>query len=197
MTFEELLRSGKLKRKSKDILVDLIYHHNHYRIPLHLAAFGKPRPLDQRPEITDDPNTFIRVYLEDEYDARFIGNDGFMYQRYMLTQLTTVSPIALPQLTAPFKVHDLIPYLNERYGVAFEEEDLVNDEYTEVPTVLTLRACSDSLVWAGDFQLNLQDNSEGAIALSSVIFDTHLNLFDGDFTDRCNSGMCPVTPTIV
>lgn len=192
MTFEEFLKRGKLKRKSKDIVVDLIYHHNHYRIPLHLATFGKPQALDQRPDVQDDPNTFIRVYLEDEYDGRFIGNDGFMYMRYALAQLTPVEHIQPPQLSAPFKVHDLIPYLNERYGVAFEPEDLVNEEYAEVPSVVTLKASQDSLVWAGEFQVNLQNNPDAVFALSSVIFDNHLNLFDGDFTDRCNTGMCPI-----
>lgn len=197
MTFEELLASGKLKRKNRDILIDLIYHHNRYRVPFHFATFGKPQSLDQRPEITDDPNTFIRIHLEDEYDARFIGNDGFMYQRYTLTQLASVKPIKLPVLTVPFKVHDLIPYLNEKYGVSFEKEDLVNDEYTEIPETLTLRTCDHSLIWAGSIEINLQDNTDAGIALSSVIFDRHLNLFDGNFTDRCNTGMCPIAAPVV
>jgi hypothetical protein len=161
MTFEELFERGTFSFPSIDVLIDLIYYTNEYSVPKHLAVFGKPKELDQRPLVEDDPNTFIGLTLDETYDKRFLGNDGFMYRRFELSRLipNSESPVMVPG--APFKVHDIITSINTALGVLLSEQDLMNDEYSEVPDTLTLRASPDSYVWIGNsLEIALTDLSE-------------------------------------
>ena len=45
------------------ILMDLIYEFQGIKIPEEHIRYGKPMPLDARPEIMDDPNTFIPCHI--------------------------------------------------------------------------------------------------------------------------------------
>lgn len=166
MTFEELLAEGKFNRPAIETVIGLIFFYNNYLVPKDKAVFGKPKALDQRPDINDDPNTFISLVLDQEYDARFISNDGFMYRRFELSRLTPDSDVDLNVYSLPFQVHDLLPFINSKLGVTFTAADILNEEFTEVPATITLRAAPDSLLWiGGSVEMDLVDYTQGDLYL--------------------------------
>lgn len=135
-------------RSSEAIALDLIFLANQYRAPVEKVTFGLARHLDQRPEILDDPNTFVPVKIDQEFDDRFSnGDDGFMYRRLPLSILIQgiIEDIQPPFF--PFYTSDILDQINEVFKTQFTMKDLVEVKYHRNDPEFILTAHPSSLVW--------------------------------------------------
>jgi len=149
MNLTTFIEEGNFQRPSAEIALDLIYIANAYRIPATRIEFGKPEALDQRPDILTDANTFVPVEIDPLFDDRFRGDTGFMYQRLDLSVLTEDPDVVLVAPQFPFKMHELLPALNLKFGTMFAEDDIQNDTVMDEEQDVMLTAAKTSLVWLG------------------------------------------------
>lgn len=115
-----------------DLLIDLVYESTGTRFPQDKIRFGKPSELDQRPELYYDPNTYLPVNINIEFDRRFSTPvSGIMYRRLSLHEyLSKVDFESIKPEFFPFRISDLLDQINEQIPYALNMEDLVEYEYT-------------------------------------------------------------------
>ena len=138
-----------------ELLRDLLFESTGIRIPLDKIRYGKPQKIDQRPEDKYDPNTFLPVLVDIEYDVRYrsIG-DGFMYRRHSLNKYLSgidFSDVAPPFF--PFRTSDVLEQINAKLEYPLDMDDLVEMEYDDVlqfANGLLLRPRLDSYIWVDD-----------------------------------------------
>lgn len=155
-------------KSREQILMDLIYETNTIRIPLDKIKFGSPSEVDKRKDLDNDPNTFIPVKIDQQYDARFsFPTSGIMYRRRSVSKhvqgfdLNTVMPLFLP-----FKMSDILDQINVIVPYEFHTLDIVNREYKtleEVEAGITLEARKNAYLWFG-----------------KVVFDVNTGGINGD-----------------
>lgn len=133
-------------RPTAEILMDLIYQFNKYRVPLEHIAFGLPSPLDIYPGIENDENTFVPVTVNESYDDRFDGSNGFMYRRISLTELTEDMSVTFDLPEFPFRMSTILPQLNQKFHAQLTVGD-IDDVLVTGMRDLVLRANQYSLVW--------------------------------------------------
>lgn len=139
-------------KSREQLLMDLIYETNGARIPLDKIRFGKPREVDPRIDLDDDPNTFIPAVINPEYDNRFPPSEGgFMYRRRSLALYVEDKDFsAITPLYLPFKISDLLEEINSVLPYGFQIEELVDHEYTTVEQVekgIVIEARKDAYIW--------------------------------------------------
>ena len=80
-----MINQEKFNKTTEEILLDLIYQSNQYRVPLSKIKFGMPEALDAVPGVLTDENTFIPADVDEAWDARLHSTKnnvkGFMYRR--------------------------------------------------------------------------------------------------------------------
>jgi len=146
--FRLLIESQNFDRPSVEIALDLIYASTGYRGQKYYIEFGLPEFCDPRPDIDYDANTFVPAEVNTQYDARFIGRNGFLYHRLSLDKITISQPLRLWPTSYPFKPVDVLAQINQQLVTQMQESDLLDVEYTE-PGDFKLFAGPHSLVWTG------------------------------------------------
>lgn len=140
-------------KTEEEVLMDLVYEGTGQRIPLDKIMFGKPREVDKRKDLDDDPNTFIPCRVNVQYDSRYAGpGSGFMYRRRELdkhakdSDFSQVAPASLP-----FKITDILDQINLAMPYPIEARDIIDYEYKTLEEIeekgVTLRAHPESLLW--------------------------------------------------
>lgn len=139
--------------KSREaLLMDLIYESNGIRVPLDKIKFGIPREVDQRKDLDNDPNTFIPVKVNNQYDNRFaLGTSGIMYRRRSIAKhIAGIDLAVITPLFLPFKVSDLLEQINTLVPYEFQVEEIENYEYrtlAEVEAGVKLVAKKQAYLW--------------------------------------------------
>jgi hypothetical protein len=162
-------------KTEEEVLMDLIYEGTGQRIPLDKVRFGKPREVDKRKDLEDDPNTFIPCRVDPQYDGRYnAAGSGFMYRRRDITNhvsdsdFSQVAPAALP-----FKITDILDQINERMPYPIEARDIIDYEYKTLKEVeekgVTLRAHPESLLWIKGTTFNVNTTYINGAPLVSVL----------------------------
>lgn len=163
----------------EELLMDLIYETNGQRIPLDKIKFGIPREVDQRPDLDNDPNTFIPVTIDSSYDDRFgVGVGGLMYRRHDLSlymkdvDLTVITPLSLP-----FTIQDILEQVNDQLPYPIDPLEVINYEYKTIEQAefgVTLKARDGAYIWfhGVHFQVNT-----GLLDGSPLISNTNLDGF--------------------
>lgn len=141
-------------RPSKEILMDLIYQSNKYRVPVQHITFGLPGPLDIYPDILTDENTFVPVVVNAVFDDRFDGRNGFMYRRLSLAEeLVEDESVTFDLPEFPFRMVEILPLINQKFHTQLEAGDIENT-LVESPAQLVVRASEYSLVWVDSVRFN-------------------------------------------
>lgn len=151
---------GKTKEM---VLMDLLYESTGQRIPLDKVRFGKPRELDQRPEVTNDPNTFIPARIDPSYDSRYNSpKSGFMYRRrHILSYCETCVFTPLEPFQFPFMLSELLEQINAQIPYPLDMSDFVDKLYEDSESVaggIRLQAHAESLLWCGSAMLQIDES---------------------------------------
>lgn len=144
--------------KSKlDLLTDLIYESYGRRIPLDKVKYGHPQELDVRPDILDDPNTFIPATIDINYCGNRSPDAGFMYRRRTLKEYFDDNPVNVAITTFPISIRQLlVDQINPQLPFPIDPLDIKDDQVTD-PTLGTIRIrpVSDSFIWCTNFDLTV------------------------------------------
>lgn len=140
-------------RPTKEILIDLIYQFNKYRVPVQHITFGLPEPLDLYPGIVTDENTFVPVTVNEIYDNRFDGRNGFLYRRISMTELVEDMSVKFDLPEFPFRMAEILPHLNLKFHTQLTVDDIENT-LVESPAQLVLAANKYSLVFVDEVQFH-------------------------------------------
>jgi len=155
MKIMSYINQADFDRPSIQIALDLIYISNKERLVEEKVKLGFPKVLDVRPEITDDPNTFIPVTVDELFDMRYAthGSDGFMYRRLPLSIIDRVPGHLINPPHFPFKTSEVLDQINEQLNTQLTMGDLQEREYTKAEGVMNLYAHPHSLVWIGETEM--------------------------------------------
>lgn len=170
------IRQRDFNRPSEEIALDLIWIHNQYRVPKEKIKFFVPMELDQRPEITDDPNTFVPVAIDDQFDDRFSGDgeNGFMYRRLPLEMGITPNGPQIHPPQFPFRTYEVLDQINQQLNLQLTEQDVLDIEYTEGMDKYELFVNPHSLVWVGSTIIDVGEAGPG----ESLVTVTDLSGFN-------------------
>lgn len=150
MSIFQFILAYDFDRPEAKILCDLIYVANKYRMEPNVVTFSIPKVLDQRPDIEDDPNTYIPAKVSPKFDSRLAkGQTGFRYTRLPLAALRTVDDHVIYAPPVPFKTYDILPQINQQLGVQLTEDDLENITYTTMNDDFIIRTKPTSRIWIG------------------------------------------------
>lgn len=166
-----------LGKTRQQVLMDLIYEALGERIPLDKVKFGKPKELDQRTDLWNDPNTFISARVDPRYDSRYSSaGSGFMYRRRNITNHCRVYDFSgVAPTSLPFKITDVLPSINAVMPYPLSPDDLIDHAYTTLEQVeagLTLSAHPESLLWIKSHTFNVDTSFlKGKDLLEVVMLD--------------------------
>lgn len=159
------------------MLMDLIYESNGIRVPLDKIKFGIPKEVDQRVDLDDDPNTFIPVRVDPQYDDRFaLGTSGIMYRRRSISQhVEGIDLFSIRPLFLPFKISDILEEINLLVPYKFQLEEIENYEYKtleEVEAGIQLVAKKQAYLWFGGKKFNVNTTIiSGDPLISNTVLD--------------------------
>ncbi|BCM95213.1 hypothetical protein [Burkholderia phage FLC6] len=156
MSIFQFILTYDFDRPEDEILCDLVYVSNKYKLPPPMVVFGTPQELDQRPDIEDDPNAYIPAKINPKFDHRMFPNEtGFLYHRIPLAALRVVDNSIIQPLAIPFKTYDILDQINQQLGVRLTENDLENTEYTTMDDDFVITAKPTSKIWTGWRYINV------------------------------------------
>ena len=148
-------------RPETETLCDLIYVSNKYKLPPSMVVFGTPQALDQRPDIEDDPNSYISAKIQQKFDYRMVPKvTGFLYHRIPLAALRVVDGTTIVPPAIPFKTYDILDQINRQLGVQLSQNDLENTEYTTMDADFVITAKPTSRIWTGWRYINVQGGGQ-------------------------------------
>lgn len=156
MSIFQFILTYDFDRPEKLVICDLIYVSNKYRLQPPQVEFGLPKELDQRPDIEDDPNSYIDAVVNPKYDHRMVpAETGFLYRRIPLAALRPADEHSIIPPAVPFTTYDILDQINAQFGVQLTEDDLENIEYTDMEDAFIIRAKPTSKIWTGWRNINV------------------------------------------
>lgn len=167
------LEDYNFNRESEKIALDMIYVSTKIRIPESKIKFQIPRVLDIRPDIDDDPNTFVNGFVDRGFDFRIAGVTGFMYRRLPLNYITQDEMIQIIPEVYPYSISDILSQINLSLHTNLTTTDILDLTYTGDDPDILLVANPDSIAWIG--HLTIQVKSQNLIP---IVNETDLNGFN-------------------
>lgn len=164
---QTLIQGLNFNRKSIQIALDMIFVATRYRIPDSKIIFYTPRVMDMRPDIDDDPNTFIDSFVDRSFDRVIGGKTGFLYRRLPLDLIEQDSEIPIVPSSYPYSISDILPQINASLKVQFSERDLLDLTYSGDDEEILLIANPDSTTWIGDLIIHVKPNHVEPIVTQS------------------------------
>lgn len=150
MSIFQFLMTYDFKRHWKQIVCDLIYVHNEYKIQPVQVEFLPPQELDQRPDIDDDPNTYTPAKINPDQDHRMKPQEtGFMYRRLPLAILRRNPQVRIVAPQFPFKTYEILDQINRHLDSNLTELDLIDETYESLEGEILIHAKPTSHVWIG------------------------------------------------
>lgn len=132
------------------LLTDLLYETNGLRVPEDRIKYGDPQPLDARPDLLWDPNTFIPFRIDPTYDDRYSRNAGFMYRRLDLKDYVGSHDFQVQITHFPFRISEVLDQINAQLPFPLDLNDIVDYEFSAPNTVkFDLVANPKSVLWTG------------------------------------------------
>jgi hypothetical protein len=147
------------RKSAKTILFESIRYFTGLVIPQHAVKLGALRVADIRPNVEDDPNTYIPAKVDAHFDARFKNFSGFMYRRLPLSLLSGTSELSVIAPNTTFKTSDILTQINVKYNALLSMDDVLELEYTKSSDI-TLVANPNSLAWLGSLDVPLQTGTQ-------------------------------------
>ncbi len=149
MSYLRYIQARGFNRATKEIAVDLINYFNKFELPVDILTFGTPRFLDQRPDVDNDPDTFVPAEINELYSYMYPGVNGFLYHRLDIAVLLQGKTLIINPPGPVYRVHDVLGQINYQLGAKLEKDDLQNDTYESSQPLVDLRVSEKSLVWYG------------------------------------------------
>lgn len=151
------------------LLTDLIFESEGIRYPESKIKYGDVQVLDSRPNVLNDPNTFVHFWTKSDFDDRFVQGAGLMYRRRELAshfQNAGTIHIYTPQLT--FKIHDVLDQINLYLTYPLTTADVLNTT-VDASTVTTLELTANPLsyIWINSASALLAIHAEDKLSLLS------------------------------
>lgn len=156
MSISLLLQGYNFNRSAESIALDMIFLSTGFRIPAAKIKFEDPVVMDIRPDIDDDPNTYVMSHVDRNFDRRIGGRTGFLYRRLPLELLAPTIPdinINAPHL--PFKTSDVLDQINQLLKTRLTMNDLVEFNYLAPNNQMVVLANPKSLAWVGQIVLGV------------------------------------------
>lgn len=154
MNYVPYVLAKGLNRSTLDIALDLMFVATNIRFPADKIIFGKPRVVDMRPDLVEDPNSYVPLkWIDPKFDYRFNtpANDGILYYRLPFSLIEPRENITFTEPnTFAFSTHSILDKINTKLGVQFTVSDIVNIKYEGETNFITIIPHEDSLVWMGD-----------------------------------------------
>lgn len=172
MSLFDFVMTYDFDRPEAEILCDLVYMANQYKLQPSAVQFLDVKALDPRPAIEDDPNSYISAIVSKDYDYRMVvGETGFLYTRIPLAALRPLPNTTIQPLVFPFSTYDVIDQINRHLGTRLTTDDLEDTVYTTLNNDFTIQAKPTSKVWIGERILNvLGGGKEFILFLQSLLF---------------------------
>lgn len=152
------------KQTDEEILLGLINHDNGTEFTAAMVIFGEAVSAE------DDSNELAtNLTLTAATGSGYRGSQTFLYNRVPLTALNDLDP-GLVLTTDEATVYDLLPFLNEHFGLNMTNKDIVDGPLPEflpdVETEFQITAKADSKIFHGTVTLTgTSPTIELAIAL--------------------------------
>lgn len=163
--------STDYRQNPDKIVLDLINHDNETNLLLTDVTFGTPVKSD--PEVNELEVT-LRVNAAN--GSIYSGYQDVIYNRVRMSFTVENEPGLQIEIGEETTVHDLLPALNNAYGVQFTTDDLVDGAIPSLSpgdsAKLTLQAKPGSLVFYGEQDIDI---TMSLIPLDSVITVTTLD----------------------
>ena len=159
---------------SKDVLLAAVNAQNSLNIKLADITYSAPKDIRGTDQATTTQrNTLVKITATPT--GSWTGKKNLFYTRLNIEDIQLLIGDTL-QVGGVEKLHDALIGLNNRYGFAFEPEDLVNAELEWEPDgqtgFLDITAEADSLGWIGTARFKLLKGDE---SLQTAVTTTTLN----------------------
>lgn len=159
---------------SKEVLLAAINAQNSLNIKLTDITYSAPKDIRGTDQATTTQrNTLVKITATPT--GSWTGKKNLFYTRLNIEDIQLLIGDTL-QIGGVEKLHDALIGLNNRYGFAFEPEDLVNTELEWEPDgqtgFLDVTAEADSLGWIGTARFKLVKGDE---SLQTAVTTTTLN----------------------
>lgn len=159
---------------SKEVLLAAVNAQNSLNIKLTDITYSAPKDIRGTDQATTTQrNTLVKITATPT--GSWTGKKNLFYTRLNIEDIQLLIGDTL-QIGGVEKLHDALIGLNNRYGFAFEPEDLVNTELEWEPDgqtgFLDVTAEADSLGWIGTARFKLVKGDE---SLQTAVTTTTLN----------------------
>lgn len=159
---------------SKEVLLAAVNAQNSLNIKLTDITYSAPKDIRGTDQATTTQrNTLVKITATPT--GSWTGKKNLFYTRLNIEDIQLLIGDTL-QVGGVEKLHDALIGLNNRYGFAFEPEDLVNTELEWEPDgqtgFLDVTAEADSLGWIGTARFKLVKGDE---SLQTAVTTTTLN----------------------
>lgn len=150
-----------------EVLMDLIYEATGRRIPLDKVKFGKPREVDVRKDLIYDPNTFIPMRVDTNYDHRYnTPETGVLYRRRSLKEhLKDVDWSQILVEKFPVRVSELLEQINYQLKYPIAACEILEYQYDTAAQLdkfgLYIHADPESVLWFDGGPMTGIDTSAG------------------------------------
>jgi hypothetical protein len=157
-----VINEKDLWKTKLQVLMDLIYESTGQRIPEDKIKYGLPQKLDARPEVWNDPNTFVSVRIDPTYDDRYLPQTGFLYRRREVWRQFVGQTINVEFNRFPITLREiLVEQINPQLRYPFDPLDIVDYKIDDPLTAeLKFTAVAESFLWCdgGDLEIEPPDD---------------------------------------
>lgn len=143
----------RYKKPSEEIIRDLIWFSNGFRVPNDVVTFGNPVSFTPYPGDSIRRDTRVTLTGKITNTRYFQGSTTVFYRRLTFQELTVLDNKPIVVTNFPFTTWQILDQLNERYGIMLEKSDVFNIVYETMEGPFKVVARPESLVWQGELDL--------------------------------------------
>lgn len=163
-TIEEIrMTFFNYNKPSQQILSDLIFATNGFRLPATGVTYGTPVAVPGPAGFYSYLNTGIEVSIPYAPGVQNYGKQTFFYSRLNLgnaAPVTGATPIVVASY--PTDTYTLLPQINAYYGLQLGQDDVLNTVYADNTVDFLITAAPGSLVWTPATALDVTTVVTGA-----------------------------------
>jgi hypothetical protein len=150
-------------KPSQEILSDLIFATNGFRLPATGVTYGTPVAIAGTAGIYSYINTGIKVSIPYAPGVPNYGEQTLFYSRLNLGNATPVTnPTPIVVASYPTDTYTLLPQINAYYGLQLGQSDVLNTSYANAAADFLVTAAAGSLVWTPATALDVTTGVSGS-----------------------------------
>jgi hypothetical protein len=150
-------------KPSQEILSDLIFATNGFRLPSTGVTYGAPVAIPGTAGLYSYVNSAITVSIPYAPGVQNYGEQTFFYSRLNLGNAAAVTnPTPIVVASYPTDTYTLLPQINAYYGLQLGESDVLNTTYANAAADFLVTAAPGSLVWTPATALDVTTGVSGS-----------------------------------